>query len=76
MGREADAFAVAAAIFFFLAAVSSTKRASKLSDSGKIHVRMVEPRTLSVAHETGFLPRLCIVGVLRLVEARKGKTVW
>jgi hypothetical protein len=32
--------------------------ASKFNDSGSIHVRMVEPRTLSVGNDTGFLPRL------------------
>jgi hypothetical protein len=37
---------------------SSTNRASRFRDSGKIQVRIVEPRTLSVAKETGFLPRL------------------
>jgi hypothetical protein len=38
--------------------VSSTNRASKLRLSGSNQARIVEPRTESVAYETGFLPRL------------------
>lgn len=44
----------------FCLGVSSTNKASTFNDSGNNHARIVEPRTLSVEYETGFLPRLWI----------------
>lgn len=38
--------------------VSSTSKASRFRLSGSIQARIVDPRTESVAYETGFFPRL------------------
>lgn len=40
--------------------LSSTKRASRFSESGNIHARIVFPRIDKVEYETGFFPRLSL----------------
>ena len=49
---------LAVVAFLDFVVVSSMSNASKFNDSGNIHVRIVEPRTLNVGNDTGFFPRL------------------